>query len=529
MDAFFFELQQRLDRSNHPIEWIYLCLRVKGAKLFDCWTDNEPFQLKKLKVAFASRWPRVDTVEVVFNHSPQTRTINREGAKRLQAHRGRKSIVLEDETGSNTRWAATQMIVKNLSFERLVVKYSTRADRGKSPHNGTLTGHLYDTEQYLVNLESRHWAAMFRGNRVVTQAQVDCVSVLKAIKLMTHWLGRQVNEEGQCQYKYWPSRGEYSTANNAIRQWMATICINRVAAAVRSEELAKIAQRNLAYNLAQMYREDRNLGYIWLDGSAKLGAAALAGLAILESPDRQQYLKQEYGLRALIRNLMNPDGSFRTFYIPAERNGNQNFYSGEALLFLAQEYVISGHPELLGRVRRAFHYYRAWHLENPNPAFVPWHTQAYFLMWQATRDKEFAEFIFLMNDWLLDMQQWAAAPYPDMQGRFYDPERAHFGPPHASSTGVYLEGLVDAYRLARELGEETRCNFYGKAIRRGIRSILQLQFMDEVDMFYIRRSSPVYGGIRTEVYDNTVRVDNVQHCLMALLKAIRAENLLHRR
>jgi hypothetical protein len=31
----------------------------------------------------------------------------------------------------------------------------------------------------------------------------------------------------------------------------------------------------------------------------------------------------------------------------------------------------------------------------------------------------------------------------------------------------------------------------------------------------------VLGGIRTEAYDNTIRVDNVQHGLMALLKILK--------
>ena len=126
-----------------------------------------------------------------------------------------------------------------------------------------------------------------------------------------------------------------------------------------------------------------------------------------------------------------------------------------------------------------------------------------------------------MNDWLLSMQQWQSAEFSDMQGRFYDPVRPFFGPPHASSTGVYLEGLIDAFTVAKQLGDRVRAENYRVAIVRGIRSLMQLQFKDGVDCFYIKHVGRVMGGLRTTVYDNTIRIDNVQHGLMALLKIIK--------
>ena len=190
------------------------------------------------------------------------------------------------------------------------------------------------------------------------------------------------------------------------------------------------------------------------------------------------------------------------------------------MLFLATRYRVSRNPAELVRIMDAFHYYRAWHRNNRNPAFVPWHTQAYYLVWQVTKDEALKNFIFEMNNWLLAMQQWDSAEFPDMQGRFYDPARPYFGPPHASSTGVYLEGLIDAFALAKQCGDQARADNYRVAIVRGIRSLMQLQFKDVVDCFYIKHVDRVLGGLRTTVYDNTIRIDNVQHALMALLKIV---------
>ena len=49
---------------------------------------------------------------------------------------------------------------------------------------------------------------------------------------------------------------------------------------------------------------------------------------------------------------------------------------------------------------------------------------------------------------------------------------------------------------------------------------MQLQFTDEVDTFYISLPEDVRGGIRTRVYDNSIRVDNLSHAIFAVAKIV---------
>jgi hypothetical protein len=225
----------------------------------------------------------------------------------------------------------------------------------------------------------------------------------------------------------------------------------------------------------------------------------------------------------MVMHLWQDDGSFRTFYIPVDRNDVHNFYPGEALLLWAFLYRESGSDALLQRIMKSYRFYRDWHLKHRNPAFIPWHTQAYYIVWKQTRDPELRDWIFEMNDWLLGMQRRDRDIYPDTDGRFYDPTRP-FGPPHASSTGVYLEGLIDAHQLAKEVGDTDRAETYRQAIVRGVRSVMQLEFADRIDMFYVpgRDRDRVRGALRTTVYKNEIRVDNVQHVLMAVQKILSA-------
>ena len=335
---------------------------------------------------------------------------------------------------------------------------------------------------------------------------------------------RNLDADGALPYKYWPSRGEKSPADNAIRRFLATIALARLAEFRSRRDIRDAAVRNLRANLARSYRNiGDGCGAIVESRGAKLGAAALAALAILESPARQEFTEELTKLAAGVRRLFRADGGFRTFFFPTERDGdNWNFYTGEALLFWAAA-ERRRHPCAPGLelCAAAFRHCRDRHRRDRNPAFVPWHTQACVLLHAVSGDREFADFALEMNDWLLPMQQWKEVD-ADLRGRFYDPRHPEFGPPHAASTGAYCEGLADATALARSLGDSHRTRTYGRSVDRGMRSLRQLQFRDPADAFYVARPDRVMGALRTEIYDNTVRVDAAAHALAAALKVLDA-------
>ncbi len=509
------------NKIQNQYEYIYICARIQGKKIKAVWVSKEDDIRSTIEKHFGTALNDATSFEVEFMFDPQVRQLELSKKNQWNSLRGKFSAIVS-YAGKITKWSSLEMIAKNLSFNRVAYHHLGGSDKNKQ-NTQFVPFTLYKTEQFYCGNENRNISQgqpskLYRGNQVVAIGEIDQVRLLESIQTMTRWLATQVNEQGQASYKYWPSRGEYATSNNAIRQWMATVCLTRAAKVFNSDSIKNIAEKNLKYNLEAMHVEEGELGYIWMNDSAKLGSAALAALAVIESPDRKKYLKQEYSLRNLLGELSNENGSFDTFYIPRERKDNQNFYSGEALLFLATQFTITKSPTELARINSAFKYYRQWHRENRNPAFIPWHTQAYYLVWNITKDESLKDFIFEMNDWLLGIQQWGSAEYPDMQGRFYDPKRPFYGPPHASATGVYLEGLVDAFQLAKQVNDIKRAENYRVSILRGIRSIMQLQFKNEQDCFYVKNIERVLGGVRTTVYDNTIRIDNVQHALMAFFK-----------
>ena len=427
--------------------------------------------------------------------------------------------------GEIVRFAPTHMLAANLGFSRALERFldEREASRDDFAREGALRA--FRAEQYLLPPEDgRGPVELFRGGTLVEAASTgdtDCAADLE--DGIGQWMLRNLSADGALPYKYWPSRGTESPADNAIRRFLASLSLARLGELRPSAEIREAARRNLRFNLARYFRAiGGGRGAIVERTGAKLGAAALAGLAIMENPAREEFADELAMLAAGIESLADDEHGFRTFFFPAERDGeNWNFYSGEALLFWAEaaRRGLSIAPSL-ERCASAFERCRERHYRKRNPAFVPWHTQACASLFAQTGRREFAEFVLEANDWLLAMQQWDGLD-PDLRGRFYNPRRPEFGPPHAASTGAYLEGLADAAALARALGETRRASSYERAIRRGLRSLRQLQFRDWRDMYYVSRTRRVLGALRTEVYDNAVRVDSAAHALLAAIKILR--------
>ncbi len=515
----------------------YVALRHQGKRQLSYWSYSLDLAATLHDLAtqcnFISKSGGSNTVELCFTHSYRRIPAQQFKQAFANVHVGIRGIELQYKD-QIIRYSPTDMLARNLTFHKVFERFLETTALSKIEFFKYGTAQTFEARQVFLTLEPTVTAvSAYRGAPIVTLDRLSDNTLQDMTATMGQWLMRQVADNGRLPYKYFPSRGQEATSNNLIRQFMATLCLIRYARMTGRGDHQILATHNLTYNLSQFYASEDELGFVEYEGKVKLGAVALTALAILEyadllsvSVDKLPQAEQFTKLCRTVEALWQPNGAFRTFLKPCDRNDNQNFYPGEALLFWASLYQRTRNPELLERCKKSFAYYQNWHQQNRNPAFVPWHTQAYTLLYRETKDPTFLDAIFEMNDWLLMMQQWETAQYPDLLGRFYNPKFPDYGPPHASSTSVYLEGLADAYELAVETGDSQRAARYQKAIWRGLRSMRQLQFKDKSDLFYISQQSPVYGAVRTTVYNNVIRIDNVQHCLMALMKLLQLPHFL---
>lgn len=519
--------------AHAPTLAVYLAARDGGKRLAQAWGDGGTLDsAARAAVGYLrdrvtrrghERLEWVDTLEVFVAERASPVTSDAEWEDLLHPrHHG----VLGFQAGIpgffRGRYSPTRLYASNRRISKQLRLFAESKGLSPTHYRADLEVRALHGPQYLVPLDPAAPATrMFRGNQVVTQGEVTRAAVLRMADLGLGWLLANMDPSGRLTYKYWPASGRESTSNNMIRQWMASVALARAAAREPGGEVRARAAANIEYNLTRFYREVDGLGRIEYVDKVKLGAVALAALAIAEHPDRARWAAPEAALRRTVLELWNEDGRFDTHLVPRDMGGNENFYPGEALLYWGTLLARGEAPELAARMTTSFRYYRTWHLDpaNRNPAFVPWHTQAYRLLYATTKDPALLAFVYETNDWLVGYQQ-VDAPFPDQVGRFYDPDRTHFGPPHASSTGVYLEGLIDAFAMAREAGDTARADAYRRAILRGLRHLMQLQYVDEVDTYAVSRKDRVLGGLRTSTRDDTIRCDNIQHGLMGMRKIL---------
>ena len=502
----------------------WVALRRGGKVLASGWQNSGSLSADlSLAQATLAEGERPDLIELCLTHGWQTIPAEKLAQRFANVSRGLRGIeISHGETF--LRIAPTTTIATNRAPLRALERLALQARMGIEDFARAAAFRSFAADQILILPLENRCIRLWRGGTVVAPDEVGAPLLRETIDGLSAWMLANLRDDGRMTYKYWPSRGSEARSDNTIRQFMATVALGRIAGRSGKEGDKAAARSNLAYNLGRFYLDHNGLGTIIYEGKAKLGAMALAALAVLEfreagilGPEDHQ---TEY--EALIRGVMHlwqEDGAFHTFLLPRDRNDNQNFYPGEALLFLAALHRQTRDPVLAARFMASFRWYREWHRANPNPAFVPWHAQAYVMFHEDQPEPELAEFVFERCDWLLEMQQWGGSLHEDFQGRFYSPAHPEYGPPHASSTGVYMEGLADAWRLAIRLQDGPRAARYAQALRRGLRAIRQLQYRDRnTDAWYIAHPERVMGGMRTESYNNEIRVDNVQHCLMALLK-----------
>ena len=491
--------------------------RAKGQSLVSEWFEGQsPFRAMQHML---SAMPTIDLVQLVIVTDRQDLFALTWQAALNAEKNGRYALELTQH-GEVQRVSPLETIATNRPLRRW---FEIQLERKKLSAaeffalGGKLS--LLTCRQFLLPCQQGAEAVeTYRGSRLIAaDAPVEQLAD-DVVSGIARWFMANAEDDGSLPYKYWPSAGMYSDADNTIRRFMASVVFNRLADGLDRQDVRVAAKKNLNFNLKRFYTTVNGHGAILWNDSVKLGAVAIAAQAIIESPFATEWRDQLAALRETIDALWQPSGAFRTFLIPKDRNDNQNFYPGEALVFWATSLAKNPDDALLARTLKSLSFYRNHFRTKPNPAFVPWHTQAAAIIFRLTGDAQWRDYIFEMNDWLLQHQEYGGTVEPDYWGRFYSPHKPEYGPPHASATGVYLEGLVDAWLLAREAGDDKSSAAYLQAIKRGIRSMAQLQFSSALDCYYISRKQRVMGAIRTESDNNEIRIDNMQHALAALLK-----------
>ncbi len=525
----------------------YVALRSRGVVLGQAWGPPGDAALSlsaALNQALESlEQPEIDTVEIDLAHDfhaiePATPEKLKQALN--SRHLGMRGVELT--YGDTTkRFAPTVMISENRRYEDEIERFmlaleidaAELADRGQVRH--------FRARQLLVEVPSGETTLLFRGNAFVPPSAVDQQRAREAAELASAWMLANLHDDGRMTYRWLPSSSSEGKGNDAARQWLATWALIQLArrrdVEGRDAALWQRVDRNLEHNLREWFRGREGLGLIEQDGKVTLAGLALARLAILEHPQHERWAAQAQALDKTIDALWRPDGRFDCHYpATADQAEDPPGCPAEALLVWAYRYAKERDAELLRRFAISHRHAVARHREQVDgrePTRVAWHALASAKLWTALREpgpasegpsgqgepairpEELAAWVLEANDWQVDeLAVWDKAVYEDERGRFFSRTKS-YGPPSVALSGLVMQSLVAGWRIAVSLGDRDRAERYRLTLARGLRGVLQLQFSGEDDLFWVRSRERTRGGLRSSVFNNEIRVDNVQQVLMA--------------
>jgi|TARA_B100001964_G_C14239344_1_gene604169 AMMECR1 domain-containing protein len=411
----------------------------------------------------------------------------------------------------NAYYKASVAIKSNLSHKKALKKLCKKAGLSKTCYDEPGTKiHIYDTVEFKGNRKGEI-VDLSRQNILFDVSEISEDMIDDRVLLSRDWFKNNVNHKtGLLEYMYYPSDDDYSDDNNHVRQIATLWSVATLRNHLKDSSLNNLISRSLDYYLEYIRCED-DYCYLEIKDTSKLAYNAFMIMALLEAKEypNSADLREKFAKGVL--NQQEADGSYRT-YFNSDRNSGVDFYPGEAMLAIMMHYQDTKIEKYKTSVENAFPYYRKYWRKGKNTAFIPWHTQVYRLLYEENKDKELAEFIFEMTDWIIKTQQALASPYEDEVGGFPPLEPRY-------STSAYAEGLNDAYAVARLLGDNVREARYKDSVLKALRFVLLTQYIPE-NSFYLKNPEKAIGGFRKTLTNNEQRIDCVQHAVFALLKAL---------
>jgi len=352
---------------------------------------------------------------------------------------------------------------------------------------------------------------LYRYSILVRDEEMSNDFIKTRLRLARDWFLYNINwNTGRVKYLYFPVTNTYSTDNNEVRNLAVLYILPELKFFLGDDSLDNVIRYTTDYYMTKIKRT-ADYSYIDLDGHAKISFNAFIILSLIRQPNYPESLKTAVSLADWILSLQKPDGSYATSF--GGTVSGVDYYPGEAMLSLMRLFEETKDERIIDSITRAFPYYRDYWRNNKNTAFVPWHTQTYFLLARYNGNTELESFVYEMNDWLIDSYQIFEDKYPDKIGGFKknDPR---------NSTSSYMESVNDAYSTAVLFGNKRHIRKYRDSIRAGTRYVLQTQVTPE-NAFWMRSPKRAVGGFKESLKRVNQRNDYTQHATSALIKAYR--------
>lgn len=357
----------------------------------------------------------------------------------------------------------------------------------------------------------------FPGNYTV-DPRIDA-----SIRLAGDYLVNHIEKDGRWDYEYDPVADSSPSGYNVLRHAGTTYSLTLIFKYTRDLRYYNGTILTLNYLLHNYMEfdtvEDMEISYVKSGSRIKLGGAALALLALTEiqgmDPD-VDYHREIDGMGNFTLMMITETGMFDCYF--REDGDHNDYYPGEALIALAKLYDMTGDGRYLDGLNRSWGFYTDHYGSGAYTPFTPWGVESLVYMHSFTNDSTYSN---------LSLKMGFRSTPGQLTEAFGGDKRyiGGFGNPPRSNSASKIEGVVDAYLLARRMNDTYYTDLFSRHIHLARDFLIGLQF-NETDVLDFPDPERSLGGVPGSFEELTIRIDYVQHLVVALIKVMVYENSL---
>ena len=344
--------------------------------------------------------------------------------------------------------------------------------------------------------------------------------LLESLTIAGNYLVNATNDDGSFVYEYNASHNWESSSYNILRHAGTIYSMLQLYISIKDEQLLSASERAIEYLLSFSVEYD-NATCIAYKDEIKLGGNALAIIALAEhakaTGDNKNLLTMQ-NLAKYIKQSQKESGEFisKRFYSTGEVSDFvSQYYPGEALLSLCRLYSLDYNETWLDLAEKGAQY-----LINVRDAGVStndlihdhWLLMALNELYRYRESELYLNHSMRIAESIIYKQRDGVnreAEHPDWLGSYYTP-------PGSTSTAARSEGLIAAYHLAVDFGDNDTASRILDAIKLGVEFQFRTQFTSD-NVEDLPDPQRAIGGFHESLNCYDIRIDYVQHNICSIL------------
>jgi orotate phosphoribosyltransferase/AMMECR1 domain-containing protein len=335
------------------------------------------------------------------------------------------------------------------------------------------------------------------------------VDATALIRLLGGYIARSIGVDGLPRYMLLPVAGKGRAHGTAARAIHGLMGLGLAGELVDETDWHDVAATGLRYCLSHV----RN-GTIMLPNCV---GGALADAALLGAVAGHPALGASAGARSIqhrLSRLLRPDGRIGGALKRLDQPEDHDFLPGAVLAALGRVAAVE-RSALPVRVDAQIAWYTHRFAAYPTWGSAGWLPQGMAEVHRITADPAAAQLAFAATDWSIERQVASTGAFLED----LSPDEPSF------NTGFIAEGVAASWAIALGVGDAERAARYAASWRDAMRFVTRLIVFPE-DVFAMRAGTAAIGGVRCVQSRSDIRIDQVSHCMHALVEGARLEHLM---